>query len=222
MQGDDETAVSIVLVDDHPLYRDGVVRTLNESRRFRVVAEGGTADEAVELVRAHRPALALVDISMPGSGITAARRICAGFPGTAVVMLTASEADDDVMEALKAGARGYVLKGVGGAELMRILDEVASGGSYVQPALAARLLTAMRSREREEAGAAELVGELTKREEDILKLVAQGKSNKEVARDLDLQEKTVKHYMTNILQKLQVRNRTEAALIAREVWGKRD
>lgn len=216
----EDTPIRVIIADDHPLYRDGVARTLTESGRFSVVGQCATAAEAVELARAHLPELALIDISMPGGGIEATGRIATLAPAVRVVILTASEADDDVMQALKAGAAGYVLKGVGGRELIRVLTEVATGGSYVPPAMAARLLAAMGPRRGGEPSSADLIAELTPREEDILRLVARGMSNKEVARELDLQEKTVKHYMTNILQKLQVRNRTEAALLAREVWGR--
>lgn len=135
-----------------------------------------------------------------------------------VAMLTVSEEDDDVMQALKAGAVGYILKGVGSRELVSIVKDVARGQSYVSPTLAARILNAMR-----EGGPKRPenpLDDLSKREEDILSLVAEGKSNKEVGRALDLQEKTVKHYMTTILQKLHVRNRVEAAVMAREHWKK--
>jgi DNA-binding NarL/FixJ family response regulator len=130
-----------------------------------------------------------------------------------VAMLTASEADDDLMQAIKLGAQGYILKGVGAGELVDLVRELAAGRSYVSPGLAGRLLVAMRRRE---TVAVNPLDDLSKREEDILKLVAQGKSNREVGEALDLQEKTVKHYMTSILQKLQVRNRVEAAMLARE------
>ncbi len=129
-------------------------------------------------------------------------------------MLTVSEQDDDVHAALKAGALGYVLKGVGGAELIRVVREVANGAAYVSPALAARLLKD--AGEPAVARPASILETLTGREREILDLVANGKSNKEVARALDLQEKTVKHYMTNILKKLRVRNRVEAAILAHE------
>lgn len=206
--------VRIIVADDHPLFRGGVVRTLTEGAGpegagFEVLGEAGTADEAVALVEQHMPDLALLDISMPGGGIAAAREIGRRFPAVRIVMLTVSEADDDVLAALKAGARGYVPKGVGAAELRSVLRSVASGASWVPPTLAARLLATLQA---PGPGPAEL----SRREEDILRLVACGLSNKEVARRLDLQEKTVKHYMTNILQKLQVRNRVEAALVARE------
>lgn len=123
------------------------------------------------------------------------------------------------MQALKAGAKGYVLKGVGSRELVSIVRDVADGKSYVSPSLAARILNAMRggSTSRREVNPIE---DLSHREEEILKLVAAGKSNEEVGLALDLQEKTVKHYMTAILQKLHVRNRVEAAVMARDHWKK--
>ena len=127
-----------------------------------------------------------------------------------------SEADDDIMAALKVGARGYVLKGVSSGALVEILQGIANGESYVSPSLAARLLTEMRLRP-PAALADDPLSKLTAREEQILRLVAEGMSNKEVGRKLSLQEKTVKHYMTRILEKLHVRNRTEAAILLREV-----
>jgi two-component system, NarL family, nitrate/nitrite response regulator NarL len=206
----------VVIADDHPLYRDGVARTLAERAAFQVLGVCGSADDAVLLAERHRPDLVLLDISMPGSGIEAARRIAALGTATKIVMLTVSERDEDVMEALKAGAHGYVLKGVGASELLDIVLTVASGGSFVSPTLAARLLQAMQKPDRRGGPSGDRLSSLARREEQILELVAKGLSNKEVARELDLQEKTVKHYMTSILQKLQVRNRVEAALLARE------
>jgi len=211
------TRIRIVIADDHPLYRDGVALSLSESVDFSVVGQGASADEAVELVEKHAPDLVLIDISMPGGGIAAARRVRASSPGTKIAMLTVSEAEDDVMEALKAGATGYILKGVSADELMSTLRELAAGRSYVSPTLAARLLTAMRTPKDQKPD--DLLEQLTKREVNILRLVAQGLSNKEVGRALDLQEKTVKHYMTAILQKLHVRNRVEAAVLAQSTWG---
>lgn len=208
--------ITVAVVDDHPLYREGVVRILSGEADLDVVGVGANAEEAISLVAGHMPDLALLDISMPGSGIAAAQRIADAYPAVKIVMLTVSEQDEDVHAALKAGARGYVLKGVGGAELIQVLRDVASGSSYVSPSLAARLL-----KEVGEGGAgggtpAGRLDDLTDREREILLHVADGMSNKEVARALELQEKTVKHYMTNILKKLQVRNRVEAAILARE------
>ncbi len=208
--------VKLVIADDHPLYRDGVVRTLTKEPDLDVVGEGASADEAVSLVRTHLPDLVLLDISMPGGGLSAARRIAEAFPAIKIVMLTVSERDDDVHEALKAGALGYVLKGVGGAELVRVVRDAAKGSAYVSPELAARLLKEVGEPSVKAARPADLLATLTAREREVLEHVADGKSNKEVARVLDLQEKTVKHYMTNILKKLRVRNRVEAAILAHE------
>jgi len=207
------SAVRVVLADDHPLFREGVANTLADLGDFEVVGQGASATDAVNLVQNLLPDLVLLDISMPGSGIEAARRINLTCPVVKIVMLTVSEQDDDVMAALKAGARGYVLKGVGGEELVRVLHAIYNGDSYVSPSLAARLLAEMQP-----SGSAheQDPSDLTAREEQILRLVARGLSNREVGQELQLQEKTVKHYMTNILQKLQVRNRVEATLVARE------
>ena len=211
--------IRIVVADDHPLYREGVARSLADDAAFAVVGQAADADAAVELVQRASPDIVLLDLSMPAGGGISALRLIMSLPVTPkVAMLTVSEEDDDVMQALKACAVGYILKGVGSRELVSIVKDVARGQSYVSPALAARILNAMR-----EGGARRAenpLDDLSKREEDILKLVAEGKSNKEVGRALDLQEKTVKHYMTTILQKLHVRNRVEAAVMARDHWKK--
>lgn len=208
------TPIRTIIADDHPLFREGVARSLTESGRFDVLAEAATADEAVSLTAAHAPDVVLLDISMPGGGISALRRITAMDPAPVVAMLTVSEEDDDVMQALKAGALGYVLKGVGARDLLRIVTDLAEGKTYVAPSLAMKVLSAMNAPRADRSP----VDSLTRREEDILRLVAEGHSNREIGEALKLQEKTVKHYMTAILQKLHARNRTEAALIARDHW----
>ncbi len=207
----------LVVVDDHPLYRSGVIRSLAESGLFDVVGEGASAAEAIALSARLRPSLVLLDISMPGNGLSAIGAIATASPETLIVMLTVSEQDDDIMAALSAGARGYILKGVGADELSATLAGILAGESYVAPSLAARLLVALHSQPPASAGRTAFEA-LTAREEQILKLVSAGMSNKEVGRRLDLQEKTIKHYMTSILQKLQARNRVEAAVMAREHW----
>lgn len=206
--------VTLVVADDHPLYREGVVRFLAEQPDFKVVGEGASADEAVSLVASHGPDIVLLDISMPGGGLSAASRIAAEFPAVKVVMLTVSEHDEDVHEALQTGAMGYVLKGVGGAELVRMVREIAAGSSYVSPSLAAQLLKAAGGSGAKSVSSSDKLAALTDREKQILEHVAEGMSNKQVARVLDLQEKTVKHHMTSILKKLEVRNRVEAAILA--------
>jgi DNA-binding NarL/FixJ family response regulator len=207
--------VRVVVVDDHPLLREGVARALQDSGKFAVVGQGGSAADAIRLARELRPDLLLLDLSMPGGGLDAASQVATIAPDARVVVLTVSEADDDVMQALKYGAKGYVLKGIGSGALVEILEGVANGESYVPPPLAARILAEMRAGERSPEPDDPL-STLTAREEEILRLVGTGLSNKQVAIRLDLQEKTVKHHMTRILSKLQVRNRTEAALLLRE------
>ncbi len=211
--------IRIVVADDHPLYREGVARSLADDAGLAVVGLAADADAAVELAQNLAPDIVLLDISMPaGGGISALRRIMALPTPPRVAMLTVSEEDDDVMQALKAGAVGYLLKGVGSRELVAIVKDVARGQSYVSPALAARILNAMREGAARRADTP--LDDLSRREEDILKLVAEGRSNKEVGRALGLQEKTIKHYMTAILQKLHMRNRVEAAVMARDHWKK--
>jgi len=207
--------IRIVIADDHPLYREGVARSLSEDAGISVVGQAQDALGAAELTLRLQPDVVLLDVSMPhGGGLAALRQIMLMAKPPKVAMLTASEEDDVVMQALKAGALGYILKGVGSRDLVAVVKDLANGQSYVSPALAGRILNAMRSGAA--ARAANPIDDLSKREEDILRLVAEGKSNKEVGLALELQEKTVKHYMTSILQKLHVRNRVEAAVYARE------
>ena len=207
--------IRVVVVDDHPLLREGVARCLNESEKFTVVGEGANADDALRLAGELAPDVMLVDVSMPGNGLSAAAKISEAAPEIKIVMLTVSEADDDVIAALKAGAKGFVLKGVGSVALVEIVESIAQGESYVSPSLAARLLSVMGGRNSAKNDPVDPLETLTRREEEILRLVAGGFSNKEVGLKLDLQEKTVKHHMTHLMGKLHVRNRTEAALLLR-------
>ncbi len=182
-----------------------------------MVGVGGSADEAVALAFQYKPDIALLDLSMPGNGITAAQRISDAGSAGAIAMLTVSEDSNDVTAAMQAGAMGYLLKGVSASELREVLGKIARGEAHVSPGLAAQMLRVMQN---EAKPMRQPIDELTKREEDILRGVAVGKSNKEIGSELNIQEKTVKHYMTIILGKLQARNRVEAALIAQEAWGK--
>jgi two-component system, NarL family, nitrate/nitrite response regulator NarL len=212
--------IRIAIVDDHPLFREGVTRSLSEIGGFEMVGEGATAQDAERLATTVRPDILLLDISMPGGGLTAVANILASHPAQKIVMLTVSEANADVTKALNAGVSGYVLKGVGSRGLADILRNVAAGESYLSPTLSARLLSDLQSQQPTD-GVAERLRQLTERQTEILRLVAEGLSNKEVALRLELQEKTVKHHMTGVLSKLNVRNRTEAALVMRE-WRDRD
>ena len=209
--------IRVILADDHPIFREGLVNSIEETGEFEVVGIGGSADEAVALAFQYKPDIALLDLSMPGNGITAAQRISDAGSAGAIAMLTVSEDSNDVTAAMQAGAMGYLLKGVSASELREVLGKIARGEAHVSPGLAAQMLRVMQN---ETKPLRQPIDELTKREEDILRGVAVGKSNKEIGSELNIQEKTVKHYMTIILGKLQARNRVEAALIAQEAWGK--
>lgn len=205
----------VVIIDDHTLFRDGLRTILGYENDIEVVGQGGSADEAIRLAREFLPEIILLDIDIPGGGLEAARVIANDCPVTKIVILTASEEDDHLVSALKSGASGYVLKGVAARELLRIIRAIAAGESYVPPALAASLLLEMHeSNAHKQKQPENPINDLTDREREILEGLASGLSNKEIGQRLYLSEKTVKHYMTNILQKLQVRNRVEAALLA--------
>jgi two-component system nitrate/nitrite response regulator NarL len=200
----------VVVADDHPLFREGVVHSLSLEDDIEIVGEAADGIEAVRLATELLPDLVVMDLSMPkGGGIEATRHIAASVPATAVLILTVSEDRDDLLEVLKAGARGYVLKGVPSDGLVHAVRAVTSGEVYVTPVLASGILREMTRKE-----PADPFEELTPREQDILELVAEGLTNREIGEKLYLAEKTVKHYMTNVLQKLHVRSRVEAALLA--------
>jgi DNA-binding NarL/FixJ family response regulator len=205
----------VLVIDDHPLYREGVVDSLNRAGRFRVVGEGATADEAIELADTLDPDLILMDIRIPGDGITATGTIAQTRPTTKIVILTALDDEMHVSRGLQAGACGYVLKGVSGDELASTLEDIARGGAYVSPALAARLLAGRPDTSRQNVSAT-----LTAREQLILRWVGAGLSNREIGEIVGLAERSVKHYMTSILTKLGVRNRIEAAMLAHIVLAK--
>ena len=212
--------IRVVLADDHPIYREGVARSLADADDIEIVGQAEDGDEAARLTEALRPDLVLLDISMPkGGGIAALGRIQQMPDPPHVAMLTASEDEADLLQAMRLGALGYILKGVGAVELVGLVRDLAAGQSYVAPGLAGRLLGMMRGVTDGKANLPKAtddpMADLSRREVDILRLVAQGKSNREVGEALDIQEKTVKHYMTSILQKLRVRNRVEAAMLAR-------
>jgi DNA-binding NarL/FixJ family response regulator len=208
--------VRIVVADDHPLFREGVITSLRAVPDMDVIGQAENAEEAVRLVRDEVPDVVLLDVTMPaaggGGGIEAARKIASISPATRIIMLTVSEDEDDLLEAMKAGASGYVLKGVSARELAAVVRSVSAGEVYVAPSLAFGLL-----REMSKPRTSDPLAELSARERQVLELVATGLSNQEIGLKLGLAEKTIKHYMTNILTKLQVRSRVEAALLAARV-----
>lgn len=203
-------SIGVLVVDDHPLFRTGVVHALQAQAGVVVVGEAASGEEALRLARERLPDVVLLDISMPGwDGLATAERIATACPASAIVMLTASEDQDRLLSALKAGARGYVLKGVGVQELVRVIRGAVAGETYVSPTLASEMLVLLTR-----GPAPDPLQELTERERDILRLIGTGLTNRMIGERLGLSEKTIKHYVTNILQKLQVRSRVEAALLA--------
>jgi two-component system, NarL family, nitrate/nitrite response regulator NarL len=203
-------AINILVVDDHPLFRQGVVSSLATVPDFKVVAEASSGEEALDLARALMPDIVLLDVSMAGwSGIVTAEKIAMACPATAIVMLTGSDDKDKLLAAFKAGARGYVLKGVSAKELAGVVRSAVAGEVYVSPSIAAEMLVSLT-----QGSAPDPLQELTAREREILTLIGTGLTNRAIGERIFLSEKTVKHYVTNILQKLQVRSRVEAALMA--------
>lgn len=201
--------IRVAVVDDHPLYRDGVAATLKSVPEFEVVGVGGSGADAVEIVQQQSPDLILLDLNMPGGGISLIRKLLEIRPQIKAVMLTVSGDQEFVSEALREGVRGYILKQVNSKDLISALLSVHAGDPYVMPELAAKLLKHLGTRPAPDRR--DKISGLSAREMEILERVANGSTNKEIARDLKITEKTVKHYMTTIMQKLQVRNRVEAA-----------
>jgi DNA-binding NarL/FixJ family response regulator len=209
------TTVAIAVIDDHPLLREGVSGTLQAVDGFEVVDQGESYQDALRIAHEAMPDIILLDISMPGGGVEAARDIHEALPSIKLVMLTASEDEKDVMTALQAGANAYILKGIGGKKLIEIIRRVSSGETFITPGLATSIL--MHSYNQEPAQSPSLLDKLNERESSILKALSRGLTNKQIADELFLSEKTIKHYMTNILRKLQVKNRVEAALMAQKI-----
>jgi DNA-binding NarL/FixJ family response regulator len=202
----------VLIVDDHPVFRDGMTGLLATLPGIEIAGSVGTAEEALEAVQRLAPEVVLMDISLPGaSGVEATRRVLAIAPETAVLIVTMVDDDDSVFAALTAGARGYVLKGAPAAEISAAIRTIAAGGAVFGASIASRLIAGPGPR-----GAARPPGgDLTKREQEVLEILARGASNQQIARALGLSLKTVQNHVSRILDKLQAADRTQAALRAR-------
>jgi NarL family two-component system response regulator LiaR len=206
------TPITILLADDHALVRSGVRAYLDVQPDMQVVAEAGSGDEAVRLAGEHAPDVALMDLIMPGSdGVEATRRLRNVSPRTQVIVLTSYHDDAHIFPAIKAGALSYLLKDLNPAELADAVRKAARGESVLHPRVATRLVRDIRA-EREQPS--NLFAELTDREFEVLRLIADGQSNAQIAAALVLSEKTVKGYVSNVLEKLRLADRTQAAVLA--------
>jgi DNA-binding NarL/FixJ family response regulator len=206
----------ILIADDHALFREGMRALLGSLDEFEVVGQAASGDEAVSLVAQLEPDVVLMDIQMPDlNGIEATRRINQASPHTGVIVVTMFEDDDSVLAAMRAGARGYVLKGAGQDEILKVIRAVAEGEAHFGPKIAERLMGFF-STPSPEGVAAEVFPELTVREREILDLIAKGLNNAQIARRLYLSPKTVRNYISRIFSKLQVADRAQAIVRARE------
>jgi two-component system, NarL family, nitrate/nitrite response regulator NarL len=215
--------ISILIADDHPIFRQGLALTLKEAEDFKLCGEVGTAEDAYRSTVELKPDLLLLDLSMPGGGQSVIEQIVREAPDTHVVVLTASEDSVDLSAAISAGASGYIVKGVGGRSLINILRDIRDGQHYITPSLATRVLGELAQGSTNGEGKDPLANAqrqrleaLTPREREIMALVATGCSNRRIAEEIGIQEKTVKHHMTRILAKLKAANRTEAAMQFRD------
>ena len=210
--------IRILLVDDQAMFREGLRTLLATQPDFEVVGEAANGEEALRLCSSERPEIVLMDLRMPVlDGVAATRRIHAAHPDTRVIVLTTFDDDEDIFEGLRAGAVGYLLKDAGSPKLFEAVRATARGESFLQPSVAARVVAEFARLAGQASRAAALVEPLSDRELDVLRLVAQGASNKEIAGALFIAEGTVKNHLTNIFSKLDVRDRTQAALRAREL-----
>jgi DNA-binding NarL/FixJ family response regulator len=205
----------ILLVDDHEVVRLGLRALLDKHPNFEVVAEAATARDALEKTQLYKPEVVVMDIRLKGgSGIEACQEITTNHPETNVIMLTSYAEDEMLFSAIRAGAAGYVLKQIGGDDLIRAIEAVGRGEALLDPAVTQRVFQEVRKAAREEEASA--FADLTQQEMHVLQLVSEGRTNRQIAEILYLGEGTVRNYVSSILSKLNVRNRAEAAAYAVE------
>jgi two-component system, NarL family, response regulator DevR len=205
----------ILLVDDHEVVRLGLKSLLERHPQFEIVGEAASAREALEQVETNHPDVVVMDIRLPGtSGIEACEEITSRFPETRVLMLTSYAEDEMLFSAIRAGASGYILKQIGGEELVKALEAVARGEALLDPAVTQRVFQEVRRAVKEEEASAFV--HLSQQEKHVLLLVSEGRTNREIAKALFLGEGTVRNYVSSILSKLGVSNRAEAAAYAVE------
>ncbi len=203
----------VLLADDHPLFRDGLASLLR-ARGMTVVGEANNGTQALELARTTKPDLILMDVNMPEmDGLEATRRIKAELPATKIVILTVSDEDENLFQAIKFGAEGYLLKSLQSRSFFDLIDGIARGEAPISRELATKILDEFSRRLKEDARAANNE-DLTEREKQVLGLVAEGSTNRDIAAKLNVTENTVKYHLKNILEKLHLRNRAQAVAYA--------
>ncbi|HEX6819286.1 MAG TPA: response regulator transcription factor [Ktedonobacterales bacterium] len=200
--------ITLFVVDDHPIVRQGLVAALEDEPDFQVVGAVGSAEDALASLGALQPNVVLLDLELPGiGGVAAIPQLLALQPGTHILVFTAYDTEERVLGALRAGAKGYLLKGATAAEIARAVRAVASGGSALEPRIAARLVTEM-------SGTHAAGRHLTAREREVLQLIADGQASKQIARALGISERTVKFHTASLLRKLGADNRAQAVAVA--------
>jgi DNA-binding NarL/FixJ family response regulator len=209
--------IRVALADDQPLFRDGLKAVLSADAELQVVAEAADGAQAVAVCEQHRPDVVLMDLNMPNlDGVAATRRLKVQRPECKVLVLTTFDDDEHVFEALKAGAVGYLLKDATGERIKEAVRAAARGESFLAPAVATRVLAELHRLRSQSPAAGAVASPFTEREAEVLALLARGASNKEIAAALFIAEGTVKNHVTAIFVKLEVTDRTQAALKARE------
>ncbi|QRM30247.1 response regulator transcription factor [Microvirga sp. VF16] len=221
LEGRMQHKIRVAVIDDHPLYRDGVVFALESEHDIEVVGQGETALEALQIAQDHAPDVLLLDMNMPGGGVNAVARVAQSCPSTKALMLTVVDDEHEVRDALRKGAKGYLIKGTGSLELVNAIRLVNAGQNYVSPSFAAQLFMSRGADENTSSETSRHFPELSDREEQILMLIHQGLSNRLIGDELGLTEKTIKGYVTAVMEKLHVRNRVEAAIVAAERLSER-
>jgi len=211
--------IKILLVDDQPLFREGLRTLLSVHSDFEIVGEAGNGQEAINLARSHRPSVVLMDLQMPVlDGVAATHRLHEEYPQCRVIVLTTFDDDEKVFDGLRAGAVGYLLKDAPSEKLAEAIRVAARGETFLQPSVAAKVVAEFARLTRKTIEHSNSFSEpLSEREVEILRLIAHGSSNREIADTLFLAEGTVKNHVTNILGKLGVRDRTQAAIKAKDI-----
>jgi two-component system, NarL family, nitrate/nitrite response regulator NarL len=206
--------IRVSVVDKHSLFRDGIILALNSQPDIEVVGRGATGEDAIRIAQDTVPDVAVIDTCTLGRNMAAVETILEQNSRIGILFLADVADEEHVYAALRLGVRGYILKGANRTELLQAILVLSQGQSFISPSLAAKLLMRSGPRTYVEVKASSQLPHLTPRERQILSILVQGRSNKEIGNTLDLSEKTIKHHLTNILQKLRVRNRVEAALMA--------